>query len=89
MNGVSAPKIAFEVTGTTVGQLTSDSVAKGSTVVDEYLVGYALSCELRSSPKSLLAMRVPTWGGRTVPSKSPQELPTTIPQKTVPLWSMR
>ena len=51
MNGVSAPKIAFEVTGTTVGQLTSDSVAKGSTVVDEYLVGYALSCELRSSPK--------------------------------------
>jgi hypothetical protein len=36
INGVSAPKIAFEVTGTTVGQLTSDGVAKGSTVVDEY-----------------------------------------------------
>ncbi len=29
-------------------------------------------------------MRVPTWGGRTVPSKSPQELPTTIPQKNRP-----
>ena len=81
MNGVSAPKIAFEVTGTTVGQLTSEGVAIGSTVVDEYLWLCSELVSCAQVQKSLLARRVPTWGGRTVPSKSPQALPTTIPQK--------
>ena len=52
--------------------MTSDSVAKGSTVVDEYrwLCSELVNCA--QVQKSLLAMRVPTWGGRTVPSKSPK-----------------
>ena len=80
----------LKVTGATVGQLASESVAIGSTVVDEYLQVWLCS-ELVSCAQvqESVSQACSHLGRQDRAEQVPQELPTTIPHKTVHLWSMR
>ena len=89
MNGVSAPKIAFEVTGTTVGQLASESVAIGSTVVDEYLWLCSELVSCAQVQKESVSQACSHLGRQDRAEQVPPRVADHHSAETVHLWSMR